>query len=255
MNPGISTRIHCRTPRRRGTQYAAASRLNHCGLWNTGSPAFAGDDSHRYSRGAFRPGSCQPLRPIKRAQGMPGACCTRGLACKRWCEMRTRAYRYSRSTPAFPAQWSYGLCRALPGEEFLFASVIDELTVLRARSGSQRLRRFDASHGRQDHTVLPYASVPLVCRAADRSQAKARPAIPQRSGRCRVHRIPCPTSVTIAIRPSWRAGNGRSSRTDLGLARRGLFLQRGLDRANHVDWPGEIRLFALCAAGHAGPRP
>ena len=45
---------------------------------------------------------------------MPGACCTRGLACKRWCEMRTRAYRYSRSTPAFPAQWFYGLCRALP---------------------------------------------------------------------------------------------------------------------------------------------
>ena len=29
---------------------------------------------------------------------------------------RTRAYRYSRSTPAFPAQWFYGLCRALPGE-------------------------------------------------------------------------------------------------------------------------------------------
>ena len=30
----------------------------------------------------------------------------------------------------------------------------------------------------------------------------------QRSGRCRVHRIPCPTSVTIAIRPSWWAGTG-----------------------------------------------
>src|SRR6266436_1886818 len=32
------------TPRKRGIQYAAASRLNHCRLWNTGSPAFAGDD-------------------------------------------------------------------------------------------------------------------------------------------------------------------------------------------------------------------
>jgi hypothetical protein len=28
----------------RAIQYAAASRFNHCGLWNTGSPAFAGDD-------------------------------------------------------------------------------------------------------------------------------------------------------------------------------------------------------------------
>ena len=53
-----------------------------------------------------------------------------------------------------------------PRRRIPFASVIGELTVLRARSGSQRLRRFDASHGRQDHTVLPYASVPLVCRAA-----------------------------------------------------------------------------------------
>src|SRR2546429_83332 len=33
--------------------------------------------------------------------------------------MRTRAYRYSRNTPAFPAQWFDGLCRALPGDEFL----------------------------------------------------------------------------------------------------------------------------------------
>ena len=44
---------------------------------------------------------------------------TRGLVCKMHSRMRTRAYRYSRSSPAFPAQWFYGLCRALPGDEFL----------------------------------------------------------------------------------------------------------------------------------------
>jgi hypothetical protein len=33
----------------RGIQYAAASRLNQCRLWNTGSPAFAGDDSSECS--------------------------------------------------------------------------------------------------------------------------------------------------------------------------------------------------------------
>ena len=31
-------------PAQAGIQYAAASRLNHCGLWNTGSFAFADDD-------------------------------------------------------------------------------------------------------------------------------------------------------------------------------------------------------------------
>src|SRR6266702_5975923 len=35
-------RTHCHPPRMRGIQYAAASRLKHCGLWNTGSPGQAG---------------------------------------------------------------------------------------------------------------------------------------------------------------------------------------------------------------------
>ena len=33
------------TPRMRGIQYAEASRFHHGRLWNTGSPAFAGDDN------------------------------------------------------------------------------------------------------------------------------------------------------------------------------------------------------------------
>src|SRR4051812_7477117 len=32
---------------------------------------------------------------------------------------RTRAYRFSGNTPASPAQWLYGLWRALLGDEFL----------------------------------------------------------------------------------------------------------------------------------------
>ena len=35
---------------------------------------------------------------------MPGARCTRGLVRKMHKEMRTRAYRFSGSTPAFPAE-------------------------------------------------------------------------------------------------------------------------------------------------------
>ena len=40
-------------------------------------------------------------------QGMPAACCTRDLVCHVDEEVCTRAYRYSRSTPAFPAQWCF----------------------------------------------------------------------------------------------------------------------------------------------------
>ncbi len=52
----------------------------------------------------------------ERAQGMPGARCTRGLVCKMHKEKRTRAYRFSGGNPAFPARWFYGLFRALPGD-------------------------------------------------------------------------------------------------------------------------------------------
>ena len=45
----------------------------------------------------------------KRAQGRPGARCTRGLVCKMHIRIRIRAYRFSGNTPAFPAQWFYGL--------------------------------------------------------------------------------------------------------------------------------------------------
>src|SRR6266567_3527857 len=64
----------------------------------------------------------------KREQGMPGARCTRGLVCKMHKEMRTRAYRFSGGNPAFPAQWFDGLCRALPGDEFILSPSLAGLT-------------------------------------------------------------------------------------------------------------------------------
>ena len=69
------------------------------------------------SRGAMRPKFCTNVVPREtREQGIPGARCTRGLVCKSEQEKRTRAYRFSGGNPAFPAQWFYGLYRALPGD-------------------------------------------------------------------------------------------------------------------------------------------
>ena len=55
-----------------------------------------------------------PLRK-QRAQGKPGAAAPRSRVPKKR-KRRTRAYRSAENTPAFPAQWLYGLLRALPGE-------------------------------------------------------------------------------------------------------------------------------------------
>ena len=112
-----------------------------------------------------------------------------------------------------------------PRRRIPLASVIGELTASREPGRARNsLRRLDASHGRQDHTVLPYASVPLVCRAADRSQAKARPAISSAQ-----RALPRPPHSEPNVRddrdtPLLAGRNGRDCRADLGEERRGLFL-------------------------------
>jgi hypothetical protein len=68
-------------------------------------------------------------------------------------QKRTRAYRFSGEHPAFPAQWFYGLLRALPGEACSFA------TIAREKPGSREL---GASVGRQNHTTSPSASATFV---------------------------------------------------------------------------------------------
>ena len=74
----------------------------------------------------------------------------------------TRAYRYSGSIPAFPAQWLYGLLRALPGER---------LFCLRRRAENFHANLTPAPR-RPNHTTSPYAQGAYVSRAP------------------RVHRIP-----------------------------------------------------------------
>ena len=77
------------------------------------------------------------------------------------------------------------------------------------------LRRLDTSHGRQGpHGFAVRFSAVLLPRP--RSLTGQKPALPSasRNRRCRVHRIPSPPSVTIAIRPSWWAGTRRFYRVE-----------------------------------------
>src|SRR5712672_443239 len=118
-------------------------------------------DTAPRSRGAVRPRFCKSFaQRYQRAQGMPGARCTGGLACK-IAKKRTRAYRFSGGNPAFPAQWFYGLLRALPGDQACLTP-----------SPARLIADLTPASGRQNDTTWPYAS------------GRARLA------RCRVHRIP-----------------------------------------------------------------
>src|ERR1700682_103591 len=100
------------------------------------------------------PELCATVAPLReqRAQGKPDARCTRGLACNLHKRKRTRAYRLSGEHPAFPAQWFYGLLRALLGDPGPFATIVRRSFAL----------RLSASVGRQDHTTSPFASATFV---------------------------------------------------------------------------------------------
>src|SRR5260370_13758749 len=105
-----------------------------------------------------------------------------------------------------------GFLRALPGDR---ACLSPSSAVLPAD--------LTPASRRQDHTTSPSASARFVKRAA------------------RVHRIPRPTSVTIAKRPSV-GRDGAGFRSDLGQARSRIFFETGLDNPNHLEGAG---VFAL----------
>jgi len=129
------------------------------------------------SRRMFSREFCQqhPALRDQRAQGMPGARRARSLVC----EIKKHTSIVTTVTPvhpAFPTQWFYGLYRALPGDRaFLPPSPAE----------SYPSANLTPASGRQDHTTSPSAVAPLVLRR---------------------HRIPHPTSVTIAQRPSRGGG-------------------------------------------------
>ena len=98
----------------------------------------------------------------QRAQGRPGARRTRGLACKMHKNRRTQAYRFGGNTPAFPAQWLYGLYDFVLVTGFL-ATII---------SVSFRFHRLDASTGASD----PNDFAVRKCHA--RQSQPSRPSLP-----------------------------------------------------------------------------
>jgi hypothetical protein len=75
--------------------------------------------------------------------------------------VRTRCTRRTAGAPehpAFPAQWFYGLWRALPGDEFLLPPSPTDWRSTESPVGPDDLHRLDTSNGCQNHTLLPSAA-------------------------------------------------------------------------------------------------
>src|SRR6266403_3859295 len=103
---------------------------------------------------------------------MPGARCTRSLACKIKQAYERSHHGHTGNHPAFPAQWFYGLFRALPGDQACLTP-----------SPALLLADLTPALGRQNDTTSPSAPAPFVKGAAASTASR-------------------PASVTIASRPS-----------------------------------------------------
>ena len=150
---------------------------------------------------------CAP--PEKRAQGRPGARCTRGLVCNCALGKRTRAYRYRRSIPAFPAQWLYGLLRALPGERlFCHRRRMDIALDPKDRCATTQLDASTAASGPHDFAVREQLALVLRQRRVHRISPRVRDVrTPLSSGETRgVKSLICPTAKAEYFRSEhWTA--------------------------------------------------
>jgi hypothetical protein len=158
------------------------------------------------------PGSTESIVPLDRGRresrvsDAPAASCVK---------MKTHELVTTGSPvkPAFPAQWLYGLLRALPGDRALLPP-----------SPARRERVFadlNASVGASGpHGFTVRASL-------------LRPA------RRRVHRIPHPTSVTTRT-PLSSGRDGAGHRTDFSSRERKKFFEKRLDRRSAKQPVGQI---------------
>jgi hypothetical protein len=132
-------------------------------------------DTASHSRGATGARAIEVNRPRnrKRAQGMPDARCTRGRLCSK--KAQASATKGTPQQPAFPAQWFYGL--------YVISPVTGLSCHRRLADRSARLSASVGAPGPYDFAVRCNINRPLMLS---------------------VHRIPLPTFVTIAKRPSYR---------------------------------------------------
>jgi hypothetical protein len=160
--------------RQRSSREAAAYRMPRMKRGMT-----AEQDTSPHPRRATRPSFCRKFIRAKQ-EGAGKAGCQHAPMVRVQQKSTRQNHRCGRSS-GLPCAMVLRLIRDLPGDHaFLPPSSVDRTTDLAPASE------------RQDHTISPSAQPPLVAQTL-------RPAM------C-VHRIPCPTSVTIAIRPSCGPG-------------------------------------------------
>ena len=123
------------------------------------------------SRGARRPSFSMNFVPPEREQGMPGACCTRGLVCN-VCIRYAHEHTGTAGALRHSLRSGFTAYAALSLETNSFCLHHCRLDGSSIRLDQIRHRQLGTSHGCRDHTVLPYAATSIILRAVLHSRPK-----------------------------------------------------------------------------------
>ena len=202
-----------------------------------------------YSRGARRPKECDgdalEKRGGRRESRVPSAPAIVRTRC-------TRVTARCAGTPGLPCAMVLRLIARSSRSRIPLASVADELTIPRKPGRARKISASltPATGARTTRLCRPRLPLPkpldrlMCCRARFRRRrlsagrlragwsltGRSPPCDSVRARHCRVHRIPRPTSVTIAIRPSSGCGMAQGNSADLPDSASGIFLGERLDR-------------------------
>ena len=149
------------------------------------------------------------------------------VSCARCTQNAHTSIQVQPEQPGIPCAMVLRLMPSSPRRRIPLASIAGELTARIARLSFANLRRLDASHGRQDHTVLPYAASsannsdqPSACRPKQSAKAFKR----RSSARCARSRktalrtpLAPDAAASTATRPNVRDDGQRPSSRD-GMA-------------------------------------
>ena len=178
-----------------------APRKPRDGLLRRFAPRNDGLDTTSHSRGMICPKLCMNIVPPNMEGAGNAGYALHPRSRVPICAKRAHtSIQVQRRHSGIPCAMALRLTPRSPRRRIRLVTVIGGLAAVRARSGPQNLRRLDTSNGCQDHTASPYAAIAVRPARCRKLTGLNPPCHQYARRRCRVHRIPCPTSVTIAIR-------------------------------------------------------
>ena len=182
----------------------------------------------------MRPGFAKGSPSTRRVQGMPDAFCTRGLVCKYVQRSAHERNRYRRSNPAFPAQWFYGLCRALPGDEFVLSPSLADQGLAEPGWARKTSASLAPATGVGTTRFCRTRDTSFVLHAAGSLTSLARPATAIRADAL-ASTASRPAFVTTRDPPLLSERDGAERAIDLSRGKAKYFHAKGLADPNHFE--------------------